>query len=126
MPAHKAKGEIKARLLRSSTQTVQATNKGKSEEVDIRMGRLIKAAEGPSLSREFDKFFKALRASLNNNFFTYKKALDMTINSKRGDSKYHEGIIRNSKRLAFNQGKNQKVEDQGFKGYKIGLMLNKA
>ncbi|MDV3180588.1 MAG: hypothetical protein Q8829_02815, partial [Candidatus Phytoplasma australasiaticum] len=35
-----------------------------------------------------------------------------------GDLQHHEGIRRNSKRLAFNQGKNQKVEDQGFMGSK--------
>ena len=35
-----------------------------------------------------------------------------------GDSQYHKGITRNSKRLAFNQGHNQKVKDQGFKGSK--------
>ncbi|KAL8088154.1 hypothetical protein AgCh_038070 [Apium graveolens] len=47
------------------------------------MERLIRAAEGPSLSREFDKLLKALKASLNDNHFTYKKALDRTINSIR-------------------------------------------
>ena len=47
------------------------------------MERLIRAAEGPSLSREFDELLRALRDSLNNNLFTYKKALDKTINSLR-------------------------------------------
>ncbi|KAL8093302.1 hypothetical protein AgCh_035253 [Apium graveolens] len=75
-----------ARLLRSSAQTVQ-TQKAKSKEtgqqVDVGMERLLKAAEGPSLSREFDELLKALRASLNNNFFTYKKTLDKSINFLR-------------------------------------------
>ncbi|KAL8116471.1 hypothetical protein AgCh_022831 [Apium graveolens] len=45
---------------------------------------------------------------------------DKTANhvDESGDSQNHEGITRNSKRLAFDQGKNQKVEDQGFKGSK--------
>ncbi|KAL8121476.1 hypothetical protein AgCh_018269 [Apium graveolens] len=47
------------------------------------MERLIRAAEGPSLSREFDELLKALKASLNNNHFTYKKAMDKTINFLR-------------------------------------------
>ena len=47
------------------------------------MERLFKAVEGPSQSREFDELLKTLRVSLNNNFFTYKKALDRIINSIR-------------------------------------------
>ncbi|KAL8155036.1 hypothetical protein AgCh_000424 [Apium graveolens] len=47
------------------------------------MERLIRAAEGPSLSREFDELLKALKTSLNDNHFTYKKALDKTINFLR-------------------------------------------
>ncbi|KAL8125610.1 hypothetical protein AgCh_013039 [Apium graveolens] len=83
MPTNKTKGEIEARLSRSSTQNVQAAEKSKTQEVDIGMERLIKAAEGPSLSREFDELLKALRDFLNNNFFTYKKALDKIIKSIR-------------------------------------------
>ncbi|KAL8089690.1 hypothetical protein AgCh_039246 [Apium graveolens] len=47
------------------------------------MERFIRAAEGPSLSREFDELLKALKASLNNNHFTYKEALEKTINFLR-------------------------------------------
>ncbi|KAL8134855.1 hypothetical protein AgCh_009746 [Apium graveolens] len=79
------KGEIEARLakLRSYTQHVQDAEKSLSQEVDIDMERLIRVAEGPSLSREFDELLKALRNSLNTNLFTYKKAMDRTINSLR-------------------------------------------
>ncbi|KAL8149080.1 hypothetical protein AgCh_006184 [Apium graveolens] len=72
-PANRTKRDIKARLLRSSSsaqasvQAVQAVQNGKAREVDVGMERLIKAAEGPSLSKEFDDLVKALRASLNNN-----------------------------------------------------------
>ncbi|KAL8088686.1 hypothetical protein AgCh_038456 [Apium graveolens] len=62
---------------------IMGAEKSLTQEVDIGMERLIKAAEGPSLSREFDELLKALRASLNDNFFTYKKALERTINSLR-------------------------------------------
>ena len=56
MPANKIKGGIEARLARSrsSAQHVQGAEKSLSQEVDIDMERLIRAAEGPSLSREFD------------------------------------------------------------------------
>ncbi|KAL8103803.1 hypothetical protein AgCh_028126 [Apium graveolens] len=69
-------------ILRSNSHNGYPAQKGKSKEteqqVDIGMERLLKAAEGHSLSREFE-LLKALRASLNN-FFTYKKTLNKTIN----------------------------------------------
>ncbi|KAL8105015.1 hypothetical protein AgCh_028977 [Apium graveolens] len=81
MPVNKTKGEIEARLTRSrsSQQEVQGAEM-KSKEVDLDMERLIRSAEGPNLSREFEELLKALKASLNNNHFTYKKALDKIIN----------------------------------------------
>ena len=72
MHVYKPKGEIEVKLAKSSTQHVQG--------VDVDMERLIRAAEGPSLSREFDDLLRVLKASLDNNFFTYKKTLDRTIN----------------------------------------------
>ena len=80
MPVNKTKGEKEARLTRSrsSQQQVQGAEK-KSKEVDLDMERLIRSAEGPSLIKEFEELLKALKASLNNNHFTYKKALDKTI-----------------------------------------------
>ncbi|KAL8093621.1 hypothetical protein AgCh_035489 [Apium graveolens] len=82
MPVNKTKGEIEARLAqsRSSHQQVQGAEKKLSKEVDPDMERLIRSAEGPSLSREFDDLLKALKTSLNNNHLTYKKALDKIIN----------------------------------------------
>ncbi|KAL8092105.1 hypothetical protein AgCh_034409 [Apium graveolens] len=81
IPVNKTKGEIEARLTRcrSSQQQVQGAVT-KSKEVDLDMERLIRSAEGPSLIKEFEELLKALKASLNNNHFTYKKALDKTIN----------------------------------------------
>ncbi|KAL8126091.1 hypothetical protein AgCh_013393 [Apium graveolens] len=52
----------------------------KSKEVDLDMERLIRSAEGPSLSKEFEELLKSLKTSLNDNHFKYKKALDKTIN----------------------------------------------
>ncbi|KAL8109457.1 hypothetical protein AgCh_025523 [Apium graveolens] len=85
MPSNKTKGEIEARIARSrsSTQQVQGAEKILNQEVDLDMERLIRAAEGPSLSREFDELLKALKASFNDNHFTYKKALDRIINFLR-------------------------------------------
>ncbi|KAL8099480.1 hypothetical protein AgCh_031928 [Apium graveolens] len=81
MPANKTKREIEARMAQSrSSQQVQGADKKLNKEVDLDMERLIRAAEGPSLSREFDELLKVLKASLNNNHFIYKKALDKTIN----------------------------------------------
>ncbi|KAL8113922.1 hypothetical protein AgCh_020999 [Apium graveolens] len=66
MPVNKTKGEIEAR-----------------------------AAEGPSLSREFDELLTALKVSLNNNHFTYKKAPDKTINFIRVIMVNHEKFLDN-------------------------------
>ncbi|KAL8088995.1 hypothetical protein AgCh_038667 [Apium graveolens] len=52
----------------------------KAKEVDLDMERLIRSTERPSLNREFEELLKALKASLNNNHTTYKKALDKIIN----------------------------------------------
>ncbi|KAL8135334.1 hypothetical protein AgCh_010119 [Apium graveolens] len=79
-PATKTKGEIKARLLKSSVQTQRAKAKETENQVDVEMERLLKAVEVPSLKKEFDELLRALKASLSNNFFFYKKALDKTIN----------------------------------------------
>ncbi|KAL8092109.1 hypothetical protein AgCh_034411 [Apium graveolens] len=102
IPVNKTKGEIEVRLTRSrsSQQQVQGAEK-KSKEVDLDMERLIRAAEGPSLSREFDELLTALKASLNDNQFTYKKALDKTINFIRmimvnQDNFLHKRIVINT------------------------------
>ncbi|KAL8090762.1 hypothetical protein AgCh_040000 [Apium graveolens] len=79
LSANKTKGEIEARLLRSSVQARKGKSKETEQQIDVGMEMLLKAGDGPSLNREFDELLKA-RASLNNNFFTYKKALDKTIN----------------------------------------------
>ncbi|KAL8155879.1 hypothetical protein AgCh_001072 [Apium graveolens] len=81
MPSNKTKGEIEARSAqsRSSQHQVQGVEK-KAKEVDLDKERLIRSAKGPSLSRWFEELLSALKASLNNNHFTYKKALDKTIN----------------------------------------------
>ncbi|KAL8120267.1 hypothetical protein AgCh_017429 [Apium graveolens] len=72
-------GKLNIPLPSLPEQQVQGAEK-KSKEVDLDMERFIRSAKGPSLSREFEELLKALKASLNNNHFTYKKAIDKKIN----------------------------------------------
>ncbi|KAL8118491.1 hypothetical protein AgCh_016133 [Apium graveolens] len=71
MPITKTKGEIDAMLAQSTL---------KSQEQGLEQERLLMAAQGPGMTQEFDNLFTGLRNSLNNNFFTYRKTLEKTIN----------------------------------------------
>ncbi|KAL8088315.1 hypothetical protein AgCh_038191 [Apium graveolens] len=71
MPVTKTKGEIDARLAQSTL---------KSQERGLEQERLLMAAQGPGMTQEFDNLLTGLRNSLNNNFFTYRKTLEKTIN----------------------------------------------
>ena len=72
MPVTKPKGEIETR------QSVQGQH-------DIHMARLIRTVEGGSMTKEFDDVLTALRSSVNNNYFAYKKGLGQVNQLYEGD-----------------------------------------
>ncbi|KAL1824142.1 hypothetical protein ACET3Z_010920 [Daucus carota] len=51
-----------------------------SQVQDLDQQRILRSAQGPGMTQEFDDLLTGLRISLNNNFFTYRKALETTIN----------------------------------------------
>ena len=65
LPATKTKGEMEARLLKSSSQATVLTIQD-----DVGAERLQKVTDGSYLDKEFDELLRALRVSLTNNFFT--------------------------------------------------------
>ncbi|KAL8104331.1 hypothetical protein AgCh_028515 [Apium graveolens] len=134
MPDNKTKGEIEARLARSrsSTQQVQGAEKSLNQEVDLDMERLIRAAKGPSMSREFDELLKALKASLNNNHFTYKKALDKTINFLRVIMVTQDNFLQKRIMVNTNDSRKDRCMQMSLnylvsrRAYELDILINKV